>query len=607
MDARQADCPLAARRSVLMATSLRDIPGANRARKRRRAERGLWAPARPTTLDLTPGGLRLERTKTPRRYNRPGRQVDIFLILLVVGAIAVAVWILSAFWSATRVHVDSAGIDDGRALTPEAAEELDIRITLNSVDDLYRSDLKVDGVSVLEDLEPESDGRTLRIRPAELVETELVEQALAEGEHRIELSVGRMFLGDASFDWSYVVDSIAPKLDVPASLPPVPIDEAVTIEGDVEEGVELRLDDQAIDNDDGRFAVDFDSPPTGSLLFEAIDEAGNRTAKHVVVPVDYPRTSRAVHVSSAAWADDEKRAGIEDLIDRGLIDTVELDLKDESGIVGYDSELSKAQEIGAVTNDYDLSETVEHLEERGIRVIGRIVAFRDPKYAQAAWADGDRDQVIQTPSGSMFSTYGGFTNFSHEEVRAYNRAIALEAESMGVKDILWDYIRRPEGDPSSMVIPDLQGPSSESVTSFLAEMQRELRPKGAYQGASVFGIAAAAGDSIAQDVPAMGAVVDYLAPMLYPSHWGPGMYRVDSPINQPYDIVKKSLADFQRVSQSTGVRFLPWLQDFTLAGVTYGEHEVREQIRAAKELGIEGFLLWNPNVRYTDEALDPIP
>ena len=78
-------------------------------------------------------------------------------------------------------------------------------------------------------------------------------------------------------------------------------------------------------------------------------------------------------------------------------------------------------------------------------------------------------------------------------------------------------------------------------------------------------------------------------------------------MRQPYDIVKRSLTDFQRVSQGTGVRFMPWLQDFTIGGVHYGEHEVREQIRAAKELGIERFLLWNPNVEYTSEALDPIP
>ena len=115
-----------------------------------------------------------------------------------------------------------------------------------------------------------------------------------------------------------------------------------------------------------------------------------------------------------------------------------------------------------------------------------------------------------------------------------------------------------------------------------------LRAEGAYQGASVFGIAAAAGDSIAQDVPAMAAVVDYLAPMVYPSHWGPGMYRVDSPINEPAAIVAKSLADFQRVTAGTGVRFLPWLQDFTLYGVPYGDAEVRAQIDAAKLLGIKG-------------------
>ena len=123
----------------------------------------------------------------------------------------------------------------------------------------------------------------------------------------------------------------------------------------------------------------------------------------------------------------------------------------------------------------------------------------------------------------------------------------------------------------------------------------------------MFGIAAAAGDSIAQDVPAMARVVDYLAPMLYPSHWGPGMYRVDNPIKEPAAIITKSLADFQRVTEGTGVRFLPWLQDFTLYGVPYGPVEVKAQIDAAAALGVKGFLLWNPNVRYHADGLTPIP
>ena len=590
-----------------MPTSLRDIPGANPARRRGRADRGLWAPPRSTTLDLTPGSLRLHRAKSPRFTKLPG-QIDVFLLVLVLAGIGVVVWLVMAFWGATRVDVATAGLDDGRALTPVAAGELDIAITLDSSDALFRADLTVDGVPVLEELEPEADGTTVRIRPAQLVELELVDQALAEGEHKIELSVSRMFLGDSSFSWSYVVDSIAPTLELPPTLDAVPIADAVTVRGTVEEGVDLQLRGETLDVDDGGFSVDFDTPPTGALAFTAVDEAGNSTTAHVVVPVQYPDSSRAIHVSGAAWANDELHAGVMDLVDRGLVDTVELDLKDEAGVVNYESQVPKALEIGAVSADYyDLGAAVRVLEAKGVRVIGRLVAFRDPIYARAAWAAGRKDEVILTPDGDMLGTYGGFANYANPTVRQYNLDIALEAVDLGVQDILWDYIRRPEGNPDTMVVPGLVGPSSASVADFLAETHAALRAEGAFQGASVFGIAATAGDSIAQDIPAMARVVDYLAPMTYPSHWGPGQYRVPSPINQPYDIVAKSLADFQRVAEGSGVRFLPWIQDFTLHGVRYTPDMVRAQIDAAASLGIDGFLLWNPNVRYQADALTPIP
>jgi hypothetical protein len=592
-----------------MATSLRDIPGAQRPNngRGRKSDRGLWAPSRSTKVDMTPGSLRINRARR-RGFNRPSGQIDLFLWALVLGAVAVAAWLGHAFWSATRVDVDVAGIENGHALTPEHAADLDIALTLASTDELFRSSLTVDGIDVMEQLAPADDdtSTTLTIRPQDLVDKELVEHALDEGEHEIQLSVGRLLLGDSQFTWRYVVDSVAPVLDVPPSLDPVPIDEAVTVKGTVEDGATLTYAGEPLDNDDGSFEVEFGTPPAGALHFTATDEAGNQTSARVVVPVIYPETSKAVHVSGAAWANDELRAGVMDLIDRGLIDTVELDLKDEAGIISYQSTLPEAVQIGAVSGDYDLADAVRTLEGKGIRVIGRLVAFRDEVYARAAWDAGRKDEVLQTPDGGMLSTYGGFTNYSNANVRQYNLDIALEAVSLGVKDILWDYIRRPEGDPATMVVPGLVGPSSAAVTDFLAESQTQLRKRGAFQGASVFGIAAAAGDSIAQDVPAMAQVVDYLAPMLYPSHWGPGMYRVPSPINQPGEIIDKSLADFQRVTAGTGVRFLPWLQDFTLYGVPYGEAEVRAQIDAAKALGVDGYLLWNPNVRYTSEALDPI-
>jgi len=591
-----------------MVRSLHDLPRSparRRGRGRRRRD-DVFAPLRSPTLDLTPRGLSLDRSRGGQRF-RPRRRLDLTILLIAAGAVGLVGWLGWSFWKSTRVKVELAGLESGAPFQPEAAADLAIALTIPASDDRFRASVTLDGVELTEDLE--FTGDTLLVEPAALVESELVEGALDEGEHRLHLSVARLFLPDSTFEWTYVVDSVAPVLEVPSALDPVPIEDPVTVSGTTEEDVELFLNGEPIENDDGRFAVSFEHPPTGALRFEAVDPAGNRTSATSGVPVWYPDRVHGVHVSAAAWGDADLRAGVLSLIDRGLVDTVQLDLKDESGIIGYDSELEIARDIGAVRPELDLAETVAELEARGVRVMGRIVAFRDPVYAQAAWAAGRRDAVLQTPDGGMLSAYGGFTNYLDEDVRAYNLAIALEAVDAGVQDILWDYMRRPEGHPSTMVIPGLEEgtTSSEAIVGFLAETHEELRVRGAYQGASVFGIAAAAGDSIAQDIPAMARVVDYLAPMVYPSHWGPGMYDVESPINEPYEITKRSLAHFQEVTAGSGVRFVPWLQDFSLQGVTYGAAEVKAQIDAAAELGLTGFLLWDPLVTYTADALTPLP
>lgn len=604
----QADCCLARPPSNAMARSFREIAGGSAPRRRRpsRRERDIWAPLTSPNLDLTPRALRLERSK-PNRF-RPKRRFDVGLAVIVASGVGVVAWIGWQFWSATRVDVEMAGFESGTPYTPENAEKLAVSITMPKEDDRFRAELTVDGVELLAEELLEFDGDTVTVSPADLVDGELVESALDEGEHTIALTVSRLFIGDARFEWTYAVDSVAPVLSVPSALDPVAIDAEVTLAGEVEPDAELFFNGEPLEHDDGRFEIDFDHPPSGALAFEAVDRAGNRSAAQSVVPVAYPSSSRAVHVSAAAWGNEELREGVLSLIERGLIDTVELDLKDEDGVIGYESEIELAQEIGAVKPEYDLAEAVETLDGLGVRVIGRLVAFRDPVYAAAAWAAGREDEVLQTPDGEMLSAYGGFTNYMHDSVRDYNLSIALEAVDLGVRDILWDYIRRPEGHPSTMFVPGLgNGSSSEAVVDFLETTHEELRVRGAYQGASVFGIAAASGSSIAQDVPSMARVVDYLAPMIYPSHWGEGQYRVPSPIRDPYEITRRSLQHFQEVAGGSGVRFLPWIQDFTIFGVVYGPAEVRAQIEAAKSLGIEGFLLWNPNVRYTADALDPLP
>ena len=64
---------------------------------------------------------------------------------------------------------------------------------------------------------------------------------------------------------------------------------------------------------------------------------------------------------------------------------------------------------------------------------------------------------------------------------------------------------------------------------------------------------------------------------------------------------------FQRDLVGTNVTIAPWLQDFSLFGVTYGPGEVRAQIDAARRNGINSFLLWNAGARYQGAALDVIP
>jgi hypothetical protein len=149
-----------------------------------------------------------------------------------------------------------------------------------------------------------------------------------------------------------------------------------------------------------------------------------------------------------------------------------------------------------------------------------------------------------------------------------------------------------------MVFPELRGGAQASIVSFLAEARDRLDPTGAFLGASLFGIAAFRPEEIAQDVGRIARNVDYVAPLVYPSHWGPGVYGVDDPESQPRAIVQRSLVHFKQLVQGSGARVVPWLQDFFLR-VPYGAREVCAQVAAAEAEDIGEWILWDANVTYT--------
>ncbi len=95
--------------------------------------------------------------------------------------------------------------------------------------------------------------------------------------------------------------------------------------------------------------------------------------------------------------------------------------------------------------------------------------------------------------------------------------------------------------------------------------------------------------------------------MVYPSHYSAGNFGIQDPSGHPYEIVKRALGD--ALERSAGIEGAgttrPWLQDFTLGAPAYGAPEVRAQIEATYDAGIDEWILWNPSSRYTEAALAP--
>ncbi|HHY39163.1 MAG TPA: polysaccharide deacetylase family protein, partial [Clostridia bacterium] len=313
-------------------------------------------------------------------------------------------------------------------------------------------------------------------------------------------------------------------------------------------------------------------------------------------------------------------AGIPSRVD-GLLDHIcatgmnamVIDVKDNTGtIAGPVENVKLAEEIGSLGNRVkDLPGLVKSLLDRGIYPIARIVVFQDPVLAKAKpeWA-------IRNKDGSVWRDADGnyWVNPYRREVWDYNLAIAKEAARMGFREIQFDYVRFPDnrkGARKNAVIDNPEGLSqADAIEAFLKYSMKELKPLDVFVSADVFAFTATAkGDlGIGQDFRRIAGVVDYICPMVYPSHYyNSGIYGFADPEAHPYEVAKNSLLDAIERSEGQRAIIRPWLQDFSLKH-RYGPEEVAAQIKAALEVGIDEWLLWNPANVYTagvDYGLEP--
>lgn len=503
-------------------------------------------------------------------------------IILVIGGLTPAALV------AARPSLTLHGLASNAQISASELKDLRVRIV-------------APGVSA-DEVRARLDGEPLPVQDAgDGLKVDL--QQVPDGRHTLDVRASSAFgLAQVQTSRRFAIDTKAPELRVPQQLWASSFTEPFTLQGETSGAQRVAVNGKQVALQGSSFATDIEKPPATANL-TATDAAGNTARKSVSVGIKHPGM-RAVHLSIYAWKSDSIRKPILDMIRAGKIDTVELDIKDEAGYIGYDSSVPLADKINTDKDYYDVEKVAKKLDAMGVRLVGRLVAFQDHVLAEKAWKAGNRKQVVQTPGGRPYSGgYGkfAFTNFANERVRQYN--LAVEAAKLGFDGILFDYIRRPDGHLQDMTFPGIGGTTpTASITSFLKESTAAIHDNGAFVGVSVFGVAATRPKTVAQNIPQMAKYADYIAPMVYPSHWGSGEYGVSDPNSQPYEIVRRSLRDFKKSVKGTDATVIPWLQDFSL-GVSYGASEVRAQIRATRDAGFDSFLLWDPKVSYTASAL----
>ncbi|MGB8650203.1 MAG: putative glycoside hydrolase [Mycobacteriales bacterium] len=449
------------------------------------------------------------------------------------------------------------------------------------------------------------DGRQLAAGSSGTLTVSLA--GLGDGVHTLVGELDRGFLrGTSTTQRRLVVDTTPPALTVTVPTTAVKAKDAVTVAGTVDEGATVSAAGGQVSQHGTAFTVHYPTPPAGAVVV-ATDGAGNRTERTVTVRTLYPSNIRAVHMTGRAWAYSKLRLPVIALVKQHRINAVELDIKDEDGIVNFPSRVPMAARVGARAAFYDAAKTTASLHRMGVRVIGRIVAFNDPKLADWAMAHGHHDWVIQNPDGSKY-LYGynkhGFSNFAAKPVRQYNEDLAVEAVKAGFDDVVYDYVRRPDGPIAKMRFPGLKGNPEDAIAGFLAEAQAQIRPLGGSLGAAAFAQAATRPKSTAQNIHKMAQHLDVVIPMDYPSHWNPGEYGVPDPYVGAYQIVQRSLVDWRKQVKGTGCVVVPWLQDENFRG-RYDAAKVQQQIAGARANGIPGWLMWSAKAVYTGAAYSP--
>ncbi len=292
-----------------------------------------------------------------------------------------------------------------------------------------------------------------------------------------------------------------------------------------------------------------------------------------------------------------------------------IDVKDDNGNLLFYSKTAETimPELNEKVAIKDIDAFVKKLKDNNIYLIARIVTFKSPKYAAKY-----TDKAITRPSGKLYKKSDGiaWATAYDRQLWAYVIGICKEAAEIGFDEIQFDYVRFPVVSKSDNASLDFHNEKNESkpevIHKFLRHAYEQLADSKVYITADIFGWSGSAlGDEgIGQHWEAMANAVDYVAPMMYPSHYGKGNYGLKYPDTQPGATIDASIKDIlaRNANLETQPITRPWIQDFTASWlgkghyISYGANEVRAQIEALEANGVDEYMVWNSANRYHSAA-----
>ena len=296
---------------------------------------------------------------------------------------------------------------------------------------------------------------------------------------------------------------------------------------------------------------------------------------------------RGIYLNGYLFNNPSKRESIEKILTNTDVNTLVIDVKTDNGHILFDTEIDEVIYLNNERVKFTKNDLQELREIKDIYLVGRLVVFQDPLFAKVFPDEAVFDSRLNKP----YSQNGQFfLDPSSKKVQDYIINIAIESCRLGFDEIQYDYIRYPDSNSKFMQFDtknDFENRVN-NINSFLSRSRQLLHNEGCLLSADTFGyiLTNKQDGGIGQNLETIVENVDFISPMVYPSHYTNGSFGYQNPNEHPYEVITAALTDaLDRGVDKDKIR--PFLQGFW-----HSNEDIRNNIKAASDLEMD-WLIWN--------------